>query len=94
VRRVQTLHYNGSTWSAPSSGTIVALHGVWADTPPGAYAADVYAVGDNGTVQHGNGSVILAMPTSVTSPLRTVFGTSGTNIYVGGDVGVVLRGTQ
>jgi hypothetical protein len=88
------LHYNGSSWSPATSGTSVALHGVWADTPPGSYTADVYAVGDNGTVQHGNGSVILAMPTTVTSPLRTVFGTSSTNVYVGGDVGVVLWGTQ
>jgi hypothetical protein len=40
------------------------------------------------------GSVILAMPTTVTSPLRTAFGTSSTNVYVGGDVGVVLWGTQ
>jgi hypothetical protein len=88
------LHYDGSTWTAPSSGTTVTLRGVWADTPPGSYTADAYFVGDNGTVQHSNGAVILAMPTTVTTPLRTVFGTSATNVYVGGDVGVVLLGTQ
>jgi hypothetical protein len=88
------LRYNGSTWTSPSSGTTVTLRGVWADTPPGSYTADVYFVGDNGTVQHGNGAVILPMPTTLTTSLRAVFGTSATNVYVGGDVGVILLGTQ
>jgi hypothetical protein len=88
------LHYNGSTWSSPASGTTVTLRGAWADTPPLSYAADVYAVGDNGTVLHGNGAVILPMPTPVTSSLHAVFGTTATNVYAGGDVGVVLLGTQ
>lgn len=37
---------------------------------------------------------VLPMPTTVTSTIRTVFGTSSTNVYVGGDNGLVLQGTQ
>jgi hypothetical protein len=77
------------------SGTSVNLHGVWADTPPTGYTADAYAVGDGGTVQHYNGVAWLNMPSpSGTSNLRAIYGTSPTNLYVVGDLSVVLLGTQ
>jgi hypothetical protein len=88
------LHYNGTAWSTPASGTATTLRAVWAVAPTGSYTADVYAAGDNGTVQHGNGAGFVAMPTPVTSTLRAAFGTSNTNVYVGGDAGVILLGTQ
>jgi hypothetical protein len=89
------IHYNGTAWAAMTSGTANTLRGVWADSPPNGYTADAYAVGDNATVQHYNGSAWLNMPTpSGTSNLRAVFGTSSSNVYAVGDLGVVLLGTQ
>jgi hypothetical protein len=44
------LHYDGSTWSAMTSGTTSFLSGVW-----GSSATDVFAVGDGGTILHYGG---------------------------------------
>jgi hypothetical protein len=41
------LHYNGSSWSAMSSGTTNYLYGVW-----GSSGSGVFAVGWDGTVLH------------------------------------------
>jgi hypothetical protein len=89
------LHNTGTnTWTAQTSGTTVTLRAVWADTPGTGYTADAYAVGDAGTVQHYNGNKWINMPAPVTSRFRSVWGTSATNLYVVGDNGVVLLGTQ
>ena len=44
------LHYDGSGWSAMSSGTTNELYGVW-----GSSGSDVFAVGDGGTILHYDG---------------------------------------
>jgi hypothetical protein len=89
------VHYAGSgSWVAQTSGTTNTLRGTWADPPQGSYTADAYAVGDAGTVQHSNGASWLAMPTNIGTTLRSIYGTSATNLYVVGDLGVVLLGTQ
>ena len=49
------LHYDGSSWSAMSSGTSADSHGVWGST-----GSDVFAVG-NGTILHYDGSAWSAM---------------------------------
>jgi hypothetical protein len=53
----------------------------------------VYLVGVAGTVQYFNGSAWFAMPTAVTTTLRSVYGTAAQNVYIAGDNGVVLLGT-
>jgi hypothetical protein len=83
-----------NTWTAQTSGTSNDLYGLWADTAPTGYTADVYAVGGTGTIVHYNGTEWSSMWSGVTSNLRAVFGTSATNVYVGGDNGVVLVGSQ
>ena len=89
------LHNTGTnSWTSQTSGTTATLRGVWADTPGTGYTADAYAVGDNGTVQHYNGNRWMNMPAPVTSRFRAIYGTSATNVYVVGDNGVVLLGTQ
>ncbi len=89
------LHNTGTnTWTAQASGTTATLRDVWADSPGSGYVADAYAVGDNGTVQHYNGNKWINMPAPVTSRFRSVYGTSATNLYVVGDNGVILLGTQ
>ena len=42
---------DGSAWSEMDSGTTDTLWGVW-----GSSGSDVFAVGDNGTILHYNGS--------------------------------------
>jgi hypothetical protein len=89
------LHNAGTNvWTAQTSGTTVTLRDVWADTPGSGYTADAYAVGDAGTVQHYNGNKWINMPAPVASRFRSVYGTSATNLYIVGDNGVVLLGTQ
>jgi len=83
-----------SSWTTQTSNTSVTLRSVWADSPGTGYTADAYAVGDNGTVQHYNGSKWINMPAPVTTRFRSIYGTSPTNVYVVGDDGVVLLGTQ
>ena len=62
------LHYDGSSWSAMSSGTTNYLYGVW-----GSSGSDVFAVGDAGTILHYDGSSWSAMSSGTTSrPLRRV----------------------
>ena len=48
------LHYDGSSWSAMSSGTSNSLSGVW-----GSGGSDVFAVGTAGTILHYDGSVLV-----------------------------------
>jgi hypothetical protein len=91
---VMYMSTNGTTWTAQASGTTNALRALWADAPPSGYTGDVYAVGDNGTIQHYNGTGWTPMWSGVTTRLRTVFGTSSTSVYIGGDDGVVLVGSQ
>ena len=89
------LHNTGTnSWVSQTSNTSVTLRDVWADSPASGYSADAYAVGDNGTVQHYNGSTWINMPAPVSTRFRSVYGTSATNLYVVGDNGVVLLGTQ
>ena len=51
-------------------------------------------MGDVGTVWAFNGSAWYLLSTGVTSNLRGVFGTSASNVYVSGDFGLVMVGTQ
>ena len=50
------LHYDGSGWSAMSSGTAIDLFGVW-----GSSGSDVFAVSEYGTILHFDGSSWSAM---------------------------------
>jgi hypothetical protein len=84
----------GATWTAQASGTTNDLRWLWAGTAPTGYTGDAYAVGDAGTIQHFNGTQWSPMWSGVTTTLRTVYGISPTNVYVGGDNGVVLIGSQ
>ncbi|HSY81420.1 MAG TPA: hypothetical protein VK807_06645 [Gemmatimonadaceae bacterium] len=84
----------GATWTAQASGTTNDLRWMWADTPPTGYTGDVYAVGDAGTIQHWNGTQWSPMWSGVTTTLRAVYGLSPTQVYIVGDNGLVLAGSQ
>jgi len=85
----KTLSYAnvGTAWTTqtPASRN---LRAVWA-----ADSAHVYAVGVAGTGWAYNGSVWYVLSTGITPDLLTVYGTSATNVYVAGALGVVLVGT-
>lgn len=69
------------TWcveTAPVSSSTL-LHGVWAAT-----ADDVFAVGDGGTILRRTNDVWSAMASGTTSNLRAVWGSSSTDVWVGG----------
>ncbi len=79
------LHYDGSSWTKQSTGaTFESLFSVW-----GSGTSDVYAVGTNRKTVHYNGiswSVDATVPAS-SSALEGIWGTSGTDIFVVGNVG-------
>jgi Bacterial Ig-like domain (group 2) len=71
-------------WSSVSSGTTSHLFSVW-----GTSASDVWAVGDNGTILHYNGTTWSNVSSGVTQPRYGVWGTSASDVWaVGGVVGI------
>ena len=95
VGQAGTVLFNsgGASWATQTSGTTNDLRWAWADSAAG-YNDDAYAVGDAGTIVHYNGTAWLPMASGVTTNLRAVYGTSSTNVYIGGDNGLVFLGTQ
>jgi len=83
-----TTHYAGSTWTVVSN-TFDGL-GVWGSGP-----ADVYVVGwdfggDQGYIEHFNGSWSPVSPPMALAPLRGVWGSASNNVYAVGDTGTVI----
>lgn len=74
-------------WPALDSDTPISLRGVW-----GSSAGDVFAVGDNGTILHYDGSSWTVMdhpgPKWV---LNDVWGAAGNDVYAVGDLGLILH---
>jgi hypothetical protein len=80
------LHYDGSAWSAQTSGTVEELHGVWGSGP-----GDVFAVG-SGTMLHYDGTAWREQTLGIRPDLSAVWGSGPTNLYAVGDV--ILHGTR
>ncbi|MDZ4405261.1 Calx-beta domain-containing protein [Prosthecobacter sp.] len=74
-------------WLPQSSGSTENLRAIWA-----ADAANLWAVGDNGTILKGDGTSWTAQTSGTTQHLRAVWGTSATNLWAVGDGGVILKG--
>src|SRR6267378_1130052 len=83
------VHYDGTSWTAQSSGSPWTLLDVWGSSP-----ADVFAVGTNGTILHYDGTNWAAQWSSASQPLWGVWGSAGTNVFAVGRPGVVLHGTR
>ena len=64
--------YDGSTWSAMTSGTTKRLRDVW-----GTAANNVIAVGEDGTIRKYNGTSWGSMTSNTTLTLQGVWGSSG-----------------
>ena len=81
------LHYNGSSWSAMSSGTSANYLGdVW-----GSSGSNVFAVGYWGTIQHYHGGSWSGMSSGTTNGLSGVWGSSGSNVFAVGSSGAILH---
>jgi len=74
------MRYNGTSWSAMTSGTTETLYGVW-----GTSASDVYAAGASGTILHFDGTSWSAMTSNSERNLYGAWGTSSTNVYAVGE---------
>jgi hypothetical protein len=73
-----------------ASGTTETLRGVWV-----ASATEAFAVGDNGTILHWDGTSWTSM-TAPTDPwvgfrLNAVWGSSPTNVFAAGESDMLLR---
>ena len=75
------LHYDGSEWTAMTSGTLNDLAGVW-----GSSSTDVFAVGWQGTILHFNGSAWRTMTSGTTMNLTGVWGSSSTDVFAVGGI--------
>ena len=76
---------DGWTWQNPlPQGK--SLNGIW-----GSGANRVFAVGDEGTIIHYDGTTWSTMPSSVLAPLRNVWGSSGTSVFAVGDQGTIVH---
>src|SRR5439155_25581168 len=82
------LHYNGSAWTASSSGTTNAFFGVWA-----ASSADAWAVGQNATLLHYNGTnwSTATWPGSAAQIVNGVWGIGPADVWAVGSNGLILH---
>ena len=78
------LHWQGSTWTQVSSGTLSTLNAIW-----GAGANDVWAVGVNGAIQRWNGT--RWANTASTTSWRGVWGSAADDVWLVGDSGETWR---
>lgn len=72
-----------SDWYVESSPTTVTLYDVW-----GASESDIYAVGEQETILHNDGTGWEEVSGLGNDPFRDVSGNSGSNIYAVGDNGL------
>jgi hypothetical protein len=79
--------YDGTRWTAMSSGTTVTLNGVW-----GSAANDVYAVGSQGTILHYDGATwtrVSGVPSA--EYLQAAWGAGPRDLWVVGSNGTALH---
>jgi hypothetical protein len=75
-------------WTELDVQTLYSLYGVWGSGP-----ADVWAVGDKGTIRHytANTKQWLAAPSSTTENLRGIWGSGPSDIWAVGENGTLLH---
>ncbi|MCX5895024.1 MAG: thrombospondin type 3 repeat-containing protein, partial [Proteobacteria bacterium] len=73
-------------WVPMNSGTTNQLEGIW-----GSSGADVFAVGDYGTILHYDGSVWSPMTSGTSQTLFEVWGSSGSDVFAVGRDGTILH---
>lgn len=84
-------HFDGTAWTQQPLPPAVAtaapyLYSLWGSGP-----RDVWAVGENGTTLHYDGTSWQSVPSGTTLFLNAIDGTSPTNVWAIGEAGLVLR---
>lgn len=74
------------TWSPSYSGTTSDLFAVW-----GASSADVFAVGQAGTILHYDGATWSQQPSPTTADLFALWGAASKNVFAAGAAGTILH---
>ncbi len=78
--------WDGSVWKSQSSGTSIALRGVWAAGP-----SDVFAVGESGQILRSDGQNWKSMASPTAQTLYSVWGSSSSDVWAAGAGGVLLH---
>src|SRR5258705_12876346 len=73
-------------WSSVPSGTTEILFGIW-----GTSTSDVWAVGNNGTILHYNGTSWSSVSSGTSEFLFGIWGTSTSDVWAVGDNGTILH---
>jgi hypothetical protein len=73
-------HYDGSTWTPNTLPTSTGLNAIF-----GFAKGDIYAVGKAGTMFHFSGGVWNSFSSGTTNDLYSIWGTSDTDLWIGGD---------
>lgn len=75
------IHFDGNEWRTVASGTSATIYALF-----GFAANDIWAAGENGTVLHYDGSTWSPIAIDgYQSTLRTIWGASPGDVWVGGD---------
>ncbi|MBI2868234.1 MAG: hypothetical protein HYX96_00205 [Chloroflexi bacterium] len=80
------LRYDGTSWSAMTSGTSSPLTGIW-----GSGRNSIFAVGGSGTILRYDGSSWQGMASGTDAYLRDVWGTSARDVFAVGSGGTILH---
>ena len=75
-----TYHYDGASWTCVPTPATSILHGVW-----GSSSADVWAVGEAGTILHFDGVSWSAVPSPTGSALYGVWASGPCDVWAIGD---------
>ncbi len=83
------MKYNGTSWSAQTSGTTKDLYGIW-----GYDSSNIWAVGASGTIMKYNGTSWSAQTSGTTETLYGVWGNSASGLWAAGSGGKIVRTTN
>ncbi|MFD0894047.1 choice-of-anchor D domain-containing protein [Luteolibacter ambystomatis] len=78
--------WNGSTWTAQTSGTTQVLQGVW-----GTGTTNAWAVGFSGTILRWNGSAWSPETSGTSATLNGITGVDASNVWAVGNGGVIRK---
>lgn len=73
-------------WAAQTTNTTWTLYGLWGTNP-----ADVFAVGESGTILHYDGGSWNSMASGVSGILFSVWGSSSTDVFAVGETGLICH---
>ena len=80
------MHWNGTSWSPVSVGTMLPLYAVW-----GAGPNDAWVSGAEGTIQHWNGTTWSDVASGSRSIFFSLWGDAAGDVWAVGYAGTILR---